>query len=116
MDMEIMVRLTVEVEPHRYRPTRDEVAKQVLEDGVRFYLVGQADGHEVEPAPSQYEPDDWRGYFWTVTGATIGEGTTPTARCAQCGQPVDLRPGSGRQREYCSSACRQKAYRDRGGE
>jgi hypothetical protein len=40
----------------------------------------------------------------------------PTRRCDQCGQqlPRPL-PGPGRTQQYCSRACQQKAYRQRGG-
>jgi hypothetical protein len=40
----------------------------------------------------------------------------PRRRCGQCGQqlPRPL-PGPGRTQQYCSRACQQKAYRQRGG-
>jgi hypothetical protein len=40
----------------------------------------------------------------------------PRRRCDQCNQPLP-RPlaGPGRRQQYCSHACRQKAYRQRGG-
>ena len=40
----------------------------------------------------------------------------PRRQCDQCDQPLP-RPlaGPGRYQQYCSRACRQKAYRQRGG-
>jgi hypothetical protein len=38
---------------------------------------------------------------------------TETRPCRGCGRPIPERPGSGRQRDYCSNACRQRAYRQR---
>ncbi|HGM5507482.1 TPA: hypothetical protein ACKPYM_001486 [Stenotrophomonas maltophilia] len=38
--------------------------------------------------------------------------TFTTTACALCGKPITSSP-TGRPRTYCSSACRQKAYRNR---
>ena len=40
------------------------------------------------------------------------ESSDETGLCVVCGTPVE-RPASGRPREYCSSSCRQRAYRRR---
>jgi hypothetical protein len=40
----------------------------------------------------------------------------PARNCAECGQRLPRPiPGPGRTQQYCNHACRQKAYRRRGG-
>jgi hypothetical protein len=112
--MTITLRLQVDVGGHRYRPTRDEVAQEILR-AMRYDIGngGWSERREVEPA-GMYEPEMWRGYEWDVTAAELGDGPGSTVPCEHCGRPVDQRPGSGRQRRYCADACRQAAHRARG--
>ncbi len=47
---------------------------------------------------------------------TLARDDMPRRRCDQCGQPLPRPlPGPGRSQQYCSRACQQKAYRQRGG-
>jgi hypothetical protein len=43
----------------------------------------------------------------------FGDESNVTTACKQCGRTIRVRGGSGRQRTYCSDACRQRAYRER---
>ncbi len=47
--------------------------------------------------------------------ADAWEADLPAKECLQCGDTLKASPGEGRRRQYCSSRCRQAAYRARKG-
>jgi hypothetical protein len=109
--VKVTLEFTVEVEPHGYQPTSAEVAADVL-DSAHYYAGSWENSPEVEPE-TYSGLDDWRGYWWHVAGVAASGEAAATTPCKGCGKLVDVHAGSGRQPEYCSNACRQRAYRAR---